>query len=87
MVRVDKSNGKDLDFILLAMEKQQIFINKQRMGFRNKSARWGSGDAGSRLCVALNSCCYVQPPPLLQAVAKTMTRQVLPNEQEKGTNA
>lgn len=40
MVRVEQSDGKDLNFILLAMKKQQVFISEQRMGFRNKSAEW-----------------------------------------------
>ena len=40
VIRVEQSDGKDLDFILLAVKKQHVFISKQRMGFRNKSAKW-----------------------------------------------
>lgn len=49
--RVEKSEAKDLDSILLAIQKQQVFISRQRTGFRNKSAKWWSGEAGSGLCV------------------------------------
>lgn len=82
-VRLEQSDGRDLSSVLQAMEKQQVFISKRRIDFRNESTKRWSGGVPLGLCVAL---CAFLPPPLLEAMVQTMARQVFPNEQEKATN-
>lgn len=39
VVRLENCSGKDLDSFLQAVEKQQVFTDKQRMNFRNKTTK------------------------------------------------
>ena len=82
-VRREPSDGRDLSYILQAVEKQQVFISKRRIDFRNQSTKWWNRGVPLGLCLAL---CEFSLPPLLQAIVQTMPRQVLPNAQEKATN-
>lgn len=54
VVRLEQSDGRDLSFILQAVEKKQVFVSEHSIDFRNESTeRWSGGvglGRGMALC-------------------------------------